>query len=296
MAFFLLSTLQEKEAEEQRRLTESPDSLENDSNLDESLLARLGYHNGVTESFSESSQIGTAKSDSFITDSNPNNDQVNKDPYEEKMSPFPSKDMEYYVDGGKTEEDKEDKLAKYKPGVILSYPNIFKEVEKIRHLSQMIEEEDKKDTNEDNKDDKEDSIEGVSLVIEGASDTKVLSAFKGGAVSFLLNAGLNNRGREYLVLGSLSGTYPGSALPNKELRLPLNWDFFTETVIASVEAGSPFFFSFHGYLDEKGCADALFCTAGALPMEFANQSINFAYLLLDRVDFVSNPVSILLTQ
>jgi len=76
-----------------------------------------------------------------------------------------------------------------------------------------------------------------------------LIAEKGGVIEFYLNAGSEKAGRNYIILGSMSGTSPGTSLPG-DLVLPLNWDAFTNVTLKL--ANSSFMKNFNGQLDERG--------------------------------------------
>jgi hypothetical protein len=121
-----------------------------------------------------------------------------------------------------------------------------------------------------------------------AADGSTISAGSGGTVRFALSAGIDNAGRNYLLLGGISGTEPGIPLPGGHATLPLNWDLFTNLVINM--ANGPFFQDFLGTLDGYGSAMATLnvppfpCAAG-FPMYYA-------YALNKPYDFVSNPVTI----
>jgi hypothetical protein len=110
----------------------------------------------------------------------------------------------------------------------------------------------------------------------------------GGTIQFELNAGPDNGQRDYLVLGSLSGTKPGHPLPGGSAQLPLHWDVFTDLVL--VHANTQLFSSFMGGLDPEGRAQARL-NAPPLP-GFAGTMMHFAYVLSDPFDFASTPVLI----
>ncbi|MHC4946502.1 MAG: agmatine deiminase family protein [Planctomycetota bacterium] len=120
-------------------------------------------------------------------------------------------------------------------------------------------------------------------------DKTALSEEKGGVVEFYLNAGSDKAGRDYFILGSISGTAPGTLLPGG-LVLPLNWDVFTD--ITLLLANSSFMVNFTGKLDGSGMASATLDTLGEMPRGTAGITLSFAALLYTPFDFVSNPVSI----
>jgi agmatine/peptidylarginine deiminase len=117
----------------------------------------------------------------------------------------------------------------------------------------------------------------------------VLSAEIGGVVDFFLNAGSAHGDRDYIVLGSMSGTEPGIPLPGG-LILPLNWDLFTNLTLSF--ANTPFFADFNGKLDADGVGSAQFNTLGPLPRELEEVTLSFAFFLYSPFDFVSESVGI----
>ena len=85
----------------------------------------------------------------------------------------------------------------------------------------------------------------------------------GGTVDFTLWADRTNGNRNYFLLGSVSGTAPGTPLPGGSATLPLNWDLFTMLVFQL--ANTPVFANFQGTLDTEGNATATMDTLGPLP-------------------------------
>jgi hypothetical protein len=121
-----------------------------------------------------------------------------------------------------------------------------------------------------------------------ASIDKV-SARHGGTVDFSLNAGSDNAGRDYFVLGSVSGTLPGTPLPGGAT-LPLNWDLVTEMTI--VYANTSMLMNSNGILDGDGKAAAQLNLTGPLPMDMVGLTMNYAFVLYDAMDYASNAVGI----
>jgi hypothetical protein len=122
------------------------------------------------------------------------------------------------------------------------------------------------------------------------ADRHTLSAATGGDADFFLKAGLPNGARNYILLGTMSGTDPGTLLPLGLETLPLNWDSFTDLVMLLLN--SPFFDNFLGQLDPTGKEYALFDTIAPLPPIAIGARVNFAYALNNPFDFASNPVEI----
>ncbi|MHC4945822.1 MAG: NosD domain-containing protein [Planctomycetota bacterium] len=111
----------------------------------------------------------------------------------------------------------------------------------------------------------------------------------GGTVNFTLDAGFANGKRNYLLLGSLSGTAPGTPLPGDLVQLPLKWDVLTDLVLSLMN--SPVFSDFMGKLDWTGESEAQL-NVPSLPPGLVGMQMSFAYCLNNYFDFVSNPVVI----
>jgi hypothetical protein len=119
----------------------------------------------------------------------------------------------------------------------------------------------------------------------------LLLADEGGLVKFFIDAGVQNAGRYYILLGCVSGTYPGTPLPGGQAVLPLNWDPFTDAVFSMVN--TPFFLNFLGKLGHIGKAQARLYT-GPIPDVFDPMIMYFAFTLGDPFDLSSNPVEVLI--
>lgn len=124
-------------------------------------------------------------------------------------------------------------------------------------------------------------------------DYNVISASAGGEIHFHLDASATHEGRDYYILGSLSGTEPGTPLPGGIATLPLNWDPFTEIVLMLVN--TPVFGQFAGTLDSNGQAMATLNTCGAIP-QAAGLLMNYSYTLTSPFDFVSNGAYVEITN
>ncbi|MFH1998490.1 MAG: C25 family cysteine peptidase [Planctomycetota bacterium] len=113
----------------------------------------------------------------------------------------------------------------------------------------------------------------------------------GADIDLTVEAGSGYANRTYLLLGSLSGTFPGFALPGGKV-LPLNWDGLTDMLLAFL--GTPVCLNFMGTLDGNGNASATLNTYGPLDPNLAGLMASFAYLLgpPPGFDFVSNPIVI----
>ncbi|MFH1998768.1 MAG: hypothetical protein ABIK28_03760 [Planctomycetota bacterium] len=113
----------------------------------------------------------------------------------------------------------------------------------------------------------------------------------GGTVNFLLNAGSSHAGRNYLMLGGVTGTYPGYPLPGGYVTLPLNWDIFTDLALSL--ANTVIFPGFLGTMDGNGQSAAqLYWPGPSMPPGSVGTIIYFAYCLGWPWEFASNPVEI----
>ena len=120
-----------------------------------------------------------------------------------------------------------------------------------------------------------------------SADTETLPE-AGGTVNLSLYAGSENAGRTYLVLGSVSGTEPGTNLPGGLAVLPLNWDGFTYALLCLLNG--TVCVDFFGTLSGDGTALAQL-QAPPVP-GFSGTLMHFAYVLNDPFDFASNPIPI----
>lgn len=123
------------------------------------------------------------------------------------------------------------------------------------------------------------------------ADTYALCASTGSTIDFSLSAGAGNASRKYIVLGSATGTEPGTALPGGLAVLPLNFDLFTDMVFAFLNTS--LFSGFLGVLDLEGRAAAQI-NMPALPPGYEGIELHFAYALNKPFDFVSNPVEVII--
>jgi hypothetical protein len=134
---------------------------------------------------------------------------------------------------------------------------------------------------------------GSKRVHEGALsvDVETMSESTGGTATFTLT-NPSHASKRYLLLGTFSGTSPGTPLPPNPggVVLPINWDAFTDLIL--VNLGPPYFSDFLGTLDGNGEATAVFW-APALP-HAAGFTMHFAFCQDGSWwDFASNAVDIL---
>jgi hypothetical protein len=121
------------------------------------------------------------------------------------------------------------------------------------------------------------------------ASTGELSARAGGSVDFMIDAGMDNAERTYLLHGGVSGTDPGTPLPGGMATLPLNWDYFTALVWNMLN--TPVFMDFLGELDAEGMAMARL-NSNQLSSGCAGTVMYFTFCLADPFDFASNAVEV----
>ncbi|MEM7309574.1 MAG: hypothetical protein AAF682_23060 [Planctomycetota bacterium] len=123
-------------------------------------------------------------------------------------------------------------------------------------------------------------------------DVGALSASAGGVQAMTLAAGAAFAGELYLVVGSSSGTAPGT--PFEGLLLPLNFDSYSVTTAA--RANQTPFSQTLGSLDAAGGASAAFqAPAGLIEPSLAGTQLHHAFFTFDgvAVTSVSNAMPLL---
>jgi len=106
-----------------------------------------------------------------------------------------------------------------------------------------------------------------------------LSAAAGGTISFDLLAGSQHGGELYLMLGSASGTTPGTTLNG--VAVPLNPDFLFSFMASSPNA-SPLLHQTLGLLAAGGSGSAAVATTpGFIPPELIGLQLDFGYVTAD---------------
>jgi hypothetical protein len=129
-------------------------------------------------------------------------------------------------------------------------------------------------------------IEGSELLVYPSE----ISAWYGGTAFFHLNGGKALAGRNYALLGTVSGTAPGLPLPGG-LTLPVNWDWFTDLLVLLAVTGSPFTAGHFGQLDANGYALASLTLPGGFPLA-QDLPAHFAWCAYQPFDFVSREVEV----
>jgi outer membrane protein assembly factor BamB len=125
-----------------------------------------------------------------------------------------------------------------------------------------------------------------------AADTDEISAREPNDVNFKLSAGPDNAGLNYLLLGGVTGTDPGTVLPGGAV-LPLNLDYFTVVVYSLINTS--LFQDFMGVLDNQGNAKAQLHLSGSEPIspDCIGVVLYFAYGVYKPYD-ASNAVKVLI--
>lgn len=126
---------------------------------------------------------------------------------------------------------------------------------------------------------------GLSLL---ETDLSQLSGNTGGQVNFTLNGGAHNANLPYTLLGSLSGTEPGTPLPGGLVTLPLNRDWFFNYVLTHLNTSM--FTDFQGTFDAAGEANAQL-NAPPVPT-YIGSTGQFAYVVGPPWSEASNAVAI----
>lgn len=113
-----------------------------------------------------------------------------------------------------------------------------------------------------------------------------ISLGQGGGVPFALDAGTDNAGDLYLMLGSLSGSSPG--IPIDGIVLPLVQDAYTLFSLQS--ANLPPFANSLGFLDACGRSNAALTLPGGLSPALAGTVAQHAFFTLDSTGGTFAPV------
>lgn len=130
------------------------------------------------------------------------------------------------------------------------------------------------------------TVTPLEVTVESLStNTNTMSMAAGGVVTLNLDAGLANAGLVYLVVGSLSGTTPGTVIDG--LVLPLNWDAFTGYTL-NFPNNAPYSNSL-GFLDGFGTGTCTINVPGGAFPALAGLTIYHAF-------GVSNGANVVLTS
>jgi parallel beta-helix repeat protein/predicted outer membrane repeat protein len=122
------------------------------------------------------------------------------------------------------------------------------------------------------------------------ADAYTVQESAGCDLRFLLDAGPAKAGRNYVLIGSVTGIAPCFSLPGGLATVPLSCDFFTQTILGYLN--TPLFHDFLGALDGNGRGGASLNTHGPMPPGSAGHTMYFAYCLGYPWEFASNPIAV----
>lgn len=126
------------------------------------------------------------------------------------------------------------------------------------------------------------------------ADVNMISVGAGGTQTMSLDAGAENAGLPYLILGSATGSDPGFPLDGK--LLPINFDAYTTFTLVSPNT-PPLVGSF-GVLDGTGLGTCLFDIPPGSPANLAGFTFTHAYAVIKleptllSLPFISNAVDV----
>ncbi len=133
-----------------------------------------------------------------------------------------------------------------------------------------------------------------NMLITLSRDIDQISQSAGGMVTFTIQAGVDFERRPFFLLGSMTGTHPGTILPGGAV-LPLVRDQFFNYILDYWNY--PILEDFRGYLDLDGAATARFMPgAGELPAILIGRSLYFAFTTESPYDYQSNVVTVEVTN
>ena len=126
--------------------------------------------------------------------------------------------------------------------------------------------------------------------VSGQANIAEFAAKTGGTQAILFNCGASQAGREFVILGSVTGTTPG--IPVGDYEVPLIYDAWCDYTLLNVN--SPFYTGFRGFLDSSGRANA---TLTLPPLPFL-QGVTMQHVLVaidsGQLTYSSNPVPLTL--
>jgi hypothetical protein len=135
------------------------------------------------------------------------------------------------------------------------------------------------------------SVGNLQVIVVGlTANVATLSVLTTGTQLLSLDAGAARAGRIFFLLGTYTGTSPGLPLPNG-MHLPLNPSLYLN--VTASNPNSPPLTNSLGFLDGNGHAASAFHLPH-VPPAAAGLVLHHAYVLLQPIDFISNPVSLTL--
>jgi hypothetical protein len=133
----------------------------------------------------------------------------------------------------------------------------------------------------------------VSLTVEVRAlfaDVSTLSIANPGSQTLSLDAGPDNAGRKYIVLGTFAGTTPGITL-GSGVHIPLNMSAYLS--FTATRPNTPLLSNSVGDLDGFGKASATF-NLPHVPASVAGLVLHHAFVLFQPINFASNAVEVTL--
>ena len=136
------------------------------------------------------------------------------------------------------------------------------------------------------------NVDNLTITVDALqTDVPTLSVTNPGTQTLTIDAGVPNAGRQYFLVGSISGTSPGQfVLPG--ITIPLNFDFYTTFTFAN--PNTSLLSNNMGTLNGSGQATATFNLPNTGNPGLVGLVIHHAYVLLP-VDFVSEAEALELT-
>lgn len=116
-----------------------------------------------------------------------------------------------------------------------------------------------------------------------AMTNKEIDVKAGGNTELHFDRGTADKGRLYLMLGSITGSVPGTKVFG--LQIPLNFDAMTTLGLGALN--TPVFATFLGKLDASGTGRSTFALPAGMGLPLRGKSLSFAYVLADRFDAAS---------
>ncbi|MDF1798962.1 MAG: hypothetical protein P1V81_07290 [Planctomycetota bacterium] len=127
-----------------------------------------------------------------------------------------------------------------------------------------------------------------------AADRLSVSLSRGGEQELVIDAGPAFAGKRYLIVGSSSGSFPGTLQGG--VRVPVNYDSYSDLLLRSLH--TPAYTGFEGYLDSLGRAKAKLRMPGTTSTTFVGTVYHHAAVILDGKDqsvvAATNAVEVLL--
>ncbi|MBM4369110.1 MAG: hypothetical protein FJ102_23050 [Deltaproteobacteria bacterium] len=190
----------------------------------------------------------------------------------------------FQLDAGLSTAESEVSLGNVDPGEAVTIPvEVTGTAEGVHGASVLLDSEELSDVT---------VFAQAAVLVDGGLSAEVVfvSAAAGGTQTLHLDAGPAHAGRSYLILGSASGSSPGTKVG--AVTVPLAFDAYTAFTADS--ANSTALVNTHGQLDALGQAEAQIVVPAGLPPSVAGMTLHHAYVLYGPIDFASNTVPLVL--